>query len=82
MSNEEQYSQLQKQFEDFKKCSSAAELEAKHETEDLSNRLLRAEELKLDLMSKCNELEQQETTRQLEINSLHQQVCLALTSTK
>lgn len=76
MSNEEQYNQLQKQFEDFKNCSSAAELEAKQKIEDLSTQLLRAEELKSDLKSKCNGLEQQEANYQLEINSLRQQVCL------
>jgi len=76
VSNEEQYSQLQKQLEDLKKCRSAAELEAKQKTEDLSNRLLCAEELNSDLMSKCSGLEQRETSYQQQINSLNQQVCL------
>ena len=76
VSNEEQNDQLQKQLEDLKKCSSAADLEAKQKTEDLSNRLLHAEELNSDLISKCSGLEQQETNYQQQINSLNQQVCL------
>jgi len=80
VSNEEQYSQLQKQLEDLKKCSSAAELEAKQKTEDLSNRLLYAEELNSDLTSKCSGLEQRETSYQQQINFLNQQVC-SLSST-
>ena len=75
-SDEERYSQLEKQFEDFKRSSSAAELEAKQKNEDLTNRLLLAEELKSDLMSKCSELEQQKTNYQLEINSLREKVCI------
>lgn len=74
VSNDEQYSQLQQQFEDFKKCSSIAEREAKQKIEDLSNQLLCAEELKTDLMSRCSGLGQQEASHQLEINSLRQQV--------
>ena len=73
-SNEERYNQLQKQFEDFKKCSSAAE----QQTEDLTNQLLHANELKSDLTSKCSELEQQRARYQLEINSLREKVCLCL----
>jgi len=76
LSYSEQYDQLRKQFEDFKKCSAAAELEAKQKVEDLSNRLLLAEELKSDLTNKCSGLEQQETNCQLEIRSLQQRVCL------
>jgi len=75
-SKEERYVQLQKQFEDFKKCSSAAELEAKEKTEDLTNRLLLLEKLNSDLATKCSGLEQQETSYQLEINSLREKVCL------
>lgn len=75
-SDEERYNQLKREFEDFKKCISAAELEAKQKTEDLTNRLLLAEELKSDLTSKCSGLEQRETNYQLEINTLHEKVCL------
>jgi len=76
LSNTEQYDQLRKQYEDFKKCSATAELEAKQKIEDLSNQLLLAEELKSDLTNKCSGLEQQETNCQLEIRSLQQRVCL------
>jgi len=75
---EEQYNQLQKQFEDFKKHSATAELEAKQKLEDLSNQLLLAEELKSDLTNKCSGLEQRETNCQLELRSLQQRVCLYL----
>jgi len=75
-SNEDRYNQLEKQFEDFKKCSSAAELEAKQQREDLTNQLLHTEELKSDLTRKCSELEQRKATCQLEIKSLHEKVCL------
>lgn len=77
-SNEERYNQLQKQFEDFRKCTSDAELKARQQTEDLTNRLLLAEDLSSDLTTKCSGLQQLEVSYRLEINSLQQKVCFCL----
>lgn len=73
-SNEERYNQLQEQFEDFRKCSATAELDARQKIEDLSRQLLLAEGLNTDLTTKCSGLEQRETNCQLEVKSLHKRV--------
>lgn len=79
--NDEQYNRLHKQFEDFKKHSFAAELDAKQKIEDLSNRLKLTEELKSDLTNKCSGLEQRDTDLLLEINTLREKVfCFCVSS--